>query len=255
MKIDPVPLIKGELQVARETNPDNSAKDGTLEAKNSSASLTPENVEAKQNGCAPFGPDYPKDPTETADPVPSAPITDPFERAWYFTMTHEVGPHWTPNSPSDPEVSAGLISTPAQRKKTGYVNTPSDPGGETKFGIAQASNPQLKVNTLAYEPAKLTGFNNYWKRGSTGPASMAETKPKTAIMLFDMCYLHGAGNAAVIRAGANISNMSDEASIEALAAAQQDFMRMIVIMKPQRAEYINGWLKRSRALLIYVKSL
>lgn len=255
MKIDPVPLIRGELNVARETNPDNSAKEGTIEAKNSTAVLTTENVEAKQNGCEQFGPDYPKDPLLTTDPVPTtSPLTDPFELAWLFTMMHEVGPQWTSATPSDPEVAAGLIESAAQRKKTGYVNTPNYPGGETKFGIAQGPNPNIKVEKMQYDSAKQTGFNNYWKRAN-GSASFAATKPKTAIMLFDISFLHGPKNASTIKAGALILNKTDDESIVALAEAQQDFMRTIVIMNPQRVKYINGWLKRSRELLAYVQNL
>jgi len=247
-KIDPVPLIKGTVVVARETNPDNTAKEGTLENKEGNAVLTPSNVDAKEAGCEPFGPDYPKDPTETHD----APAGDAFEKAWFFTMKHEVGPHWTSDSPNDPEVAAGKIDTKEQRKKDGYVNTPGFPGGETKFGIAQGPNPSLKVTTMGYDPAKTAGYNNYWKRG---PSSLAADKPRTAIMLFDLNYLHGVGNANSIKRNANIDSLEDTAAAEALSAAQQAFMRNIVVQNPSRQKYLNGWLKRSRDLLEYVKSI
>jgi hypothetical protein len=251
-KIDPVPLIRGSLAVAQQTNPDNSAVEESIETQEANNVLTKENVEAKENGCEAFGPEYPKDPTETTDPVPVVPITDPFERAWFFTMTHEVGPHWTTAAPTDPEVSAGLIDTAPQRKKVGYVNTPSYPGGETKFGIAQGPNPSINVKGIAYDPAKQTGFNNYWKRG---PSTLVVQKPKTAIMLFDMNYLHGVGNANVIKANADIADKTDAEAVEALSAAQRAFMLNIVAKNPQRKKYLNGWLKRSAELLAYVKAL
>ncbi len=251
-KIDPVPLIRGTVQVARETNPDNTAKDGTLEAQTGNAVLTQESVEARMDACPPFGPEYPADPAGTSDPVPSAPITDPFERAWYFTMTVEVGPAWTTGSPSDPEVAAGLIDTGAQRKKVGYVNAPGFPGGETKFGVAQGPNPSVNVQTIPYDPAKQVGFNNYWRQGS---AALAGTKPKTAIMLFDVNYLHGNGNGKHILATAGIDALDDAASAAALTTAREAFINGIVVKNPNRQKYLAGWLKRARASLAYVQGL
>jgi hypothetical protein len=252
MKIDPEPLINGNLTVQASTPAGSGTVAGPSTTRPSNAVLTQANAEAKQAGCAPFGADYPKDPTETTDPVPVAPITDPFEKAWYFTMTHEVGPQWSASSPSDPEIQAGNIDTSAQRKKVGYVNTPAYPGGETKFGIAQGPNPSIVVRTMPYDPAKQTGYNNYWKRG---PADLVSSKPKTAIVLFDINYLHGVGNANTIKSNANIGSLSDEDSAKALSASQQTFMRNIVESNPQRQKYLNGWLKRSNDLLSYALSL
>lgn len=250
-KIDPVPLIRGTLPVAQETNPDNSAKAGTVEntpAQNNV--LTPENVQAKENGCEPFGPEYPKDPTETNVPVP--PSDDPFEKAWFFTMKHEVGPQWETTSPSDPEIAAGLIQTPAQKKKVGYVNHSADPGGETKFGVAQGPNPGINVNSIDYANAKKTGFNNYWKRGAE---ALSSSKPRSAIMNFDFNYLHGVGNANKIKSTVDLAALTDLEACDALCQAQQNFMRAIVANNPKRAVFLKGWLKRSNELLAYAKSI
>lgn len=251
-KIDPVPLIRGSLEVALVTNPDNSAALLEPRPADQAGVLTDSNVTAKENGCEAFGPDYPADPTETDEPVPTEPITDPFERAWFFTMTHEVSPAWTTTSPSDPEVAQGLIETAVQRKKTGYKVFPNLVGGETKFGIAQGPNPGIRVRVINYAEAKQTGYNNYWKRG---PEALAATKPRTAIMLFDMNYLHGVGNANFIRSAASLGALSDEQAVEALAQAQREFMQASVLANPQRQVYIKGWLKRNAELLDYVKSL
>lgn len=250
-KIDPLPLIRGSMQVSRLTNPDNSAVESSIITQNPGGSLTPENVQAKESQCAAFGTDYPKDPTATDDNPPTD-LTDPFEQAWFFTMTHEVGPHWTTASPDDPETAAGLCSTQAQKKKTGYVNTPNFPGGDTKFGIAQGPNPSINVLTMAYSPAKKTGYNNYWKRGAE---QLRATKPKSAVMVFDMNYLHGVGNANSIRRNANIDSMDDAQACIALQAAQEAFMKNIVAKNPGRLKYLNGWLKRSRELLRYAQGV
>ena len=36
----------------------------------------------------------------------------------------------------------------------GYVNDPDDPGGETKYGIAKKSNPDVDIANLTIEEAK-----------------------------------------------------------------------------------------------------
>lgn len=244
--IDPVPLIKGTISVARETLPDNQAKPGTLEDKSANAALTPENVTAKEGGCEPFGQDYPKDPS--APPIePPPPITDIFEKAWYQTLKHEVGPHWTTAYPNDPEVAAGLIETKSQRHKVGYVSSPGFPGGITKFGIAQNHNTDYKVPEIGYPIARSIAFNKYWKGA---PKNLSTTKPKTAIALFDMTYLHGAGGANSIKRGIDMTSMTDDAAVEALIAAQQNYISGLANQKMH-----NEWLKRSRDLLAYVKTI
>jgi murein DD-endopeptidase MepM/ murein hydrolase activator NlpD len=57
--IDPEPLINGSLQVARSTLTNGDADPGSIETKNSTASLAREEVEARQDSCAAFGPGYP----------------------------------------------------------------------------------------------------------------------------------------------------------------------------------------------------
>lgn len=254
--IDPEPYIFGGTKTFQSTNPDNTGKAGTDEDRPASktAKLNEATVKAKTQ-CEPLGPGYPKAPNTTNNPVPNNPITDPFERAWFYTMKHEVGPHWTQDYPNDPEVQQGLIETQAQRKKCGYVDKPGFPGGNTKFGIAAGPN-RIQVEPLTYAEAKKMGYNNYWTRGSTTPASLAGSKPKTAIILFDINYLHGTGNANKIWSAANItSGMSDVESADALTAAQKKFMNSIYEANPGRnGKYIKGWLTRATDINSYAKS-
>ncbi len=246
--IDPEPLINGKLKVARTTLENGDPAD--IEDVESNASLSEKEVEAKSSSCEPFGPDYPKDPDETDDPLPQNPPSgDAFELAWFFAMTHEVGPFWNQSYPSDPEVSQGLIETKEQRKKCGYVNHPTDPGGETKFGVAQNPNPSIRVKTIKYEEAKKTGYNNYWKSAKM-PCVGKPTR--IAIMLFDMNYMHGAGNARKIYQNSGIENtqMDESTALEALYKARVDFIRAI-----PRPEFQKGWLKRASECYRYAKSV
>lgn len=247
-KIDPVPLIKGSVDVARQTNPDNTAVESTVEPRADNGALTPENVEAKQNGCEPFGEDYPKDPKATNEEPPSD-ISDPFEKAWFYTMKHEVGPFWTEAFPQDTEVQQGLIETAPQRKKVGYVQLKGDTGGKTKFGISQNNNTAVKVSEMGYSLAKKTGFNNYWKAGKCDV--MAKTKPKTAVLLFDITFLCGSGGANKVKSGANM-DASDDATVESLAVSWENHLRKIAASKPE--SFLRGWMTRVKGSLANAKS-
>jgi lysozyme family protein len=50
------------------------------------------------------------------------------------------------------------------RHEGGYVNDPSDAGGETKFGISQKSYPDLKIASITIEQAVDIYLNDFWFR-------------------------------------------------------------------------------------------
>lgn len=254
--IDPLPLIRGVTDVAQKTDGLNQGID--FQPQQGGAHLSSQDAAARAGGCEAFGPSYPPDP-EAPTPAPLPPVGSPFELAWFFTMKYEVGPHWQTTaqfSPGDADLDAGLKDTTFQRKQVGYKNYAGFPGGETKFGIAQGPNPNIAVGTIDYATAKQVGYDNYWRRGSNSPSSYETTKPKTSIMLFDMTYLHGAGNLrGSILPKADISSLDDAASCVALQQAQEAFINEIVRRNPSLERYKNGWLNRSRALLAYVQPL
>lgn len=55
----------------------------------------------------------------------------------------------------------------------GYVNNPTDPGGETKFGISKRSYPALNIAELTIDRAKAIYLADYW--GPAGCDSVPET--------------------------------------------------------------------------------
>jgi murein DD-endopeptidase MepM/ murein hydrolase activator NlpD len=253
--VDPEPLINGSLTVADKTLPNGDADQSSLSTKNSNASMSEKEAEAKQNSCEPYGPTYPAaDPPETTDPTPES--DDPFEKAWKFTMQSEVGPHWMTSpqfSPGDSELDAGLIETKQQRYKVGYVNTQNFPGGETKFGIAQKPNPSVKVTTMDYAAAKQMGFNNYWKISSSSCANKAK---KVGVMLFDINYHHGCGNARTIYANAGITSATSDSADKALEDCRKlNAARVQFIKNIGNPKYQNGWLDRASKSMSYVQSL
>jgi lysozyme family protein len=46
----------------------------------------------------------------------------------------------------------------------GYVNDPKDPGGETNFGIAKRSNPDVDIKNLTKAEASLIYKTKYWDK-------------------------------------------------------------------------------------------
>lgn len=72
----------------------------------------------------------------------------------------------------------------------GYVNHPSDPGGETKFGISKRSHPDLDIAALTLADAKAIYKRDYWDRvrGDALP-------PALAFLVFDAAVNNGVGRA------------------------------------------------------------
>jgi len=72
----------------------------------------------------------------------------------------------------------------------GYVDHPSDPGGETKYGISKRSYPNVDIANLTLEQARAIYKRDYWDRlrGDELPYPLAE-------FLFDFAVNSGVGAA------------------------------------------------------------
>ncbi len=72
----------------------------------------------------------------------------------------------------------------------GYVNDPRDPGGETKFGIAKRSYPNVDIKNLTREGAIDIYRRDFWERvqGDQLPRQFA-------FQALDAAVNHGIGNA------------------------------------------------------------
>ncbi len=75
----------------------------------------------------------------------------------------------------------------------GYVNDPKDPGGETNFGIARRSHPDVDIANLTKEGAKEIYYQNYWMKNRV-PQMPDDLKH----IYFDMCVNQGRGRAVKI---------------------------------------------------------
>lgn len=68
----------------------------------------------------------------------------------------------------------------------GYVNHPTDPGGETKFGISRRSYPSEDIRNLTLERAKALYMRDFW-----GPAGCDTVPDGVKFDLFDMAVNSG----------------------------------------------------------------
>lgn len=78
----------------------------------------------------------------------------------------------------------------------GYVNHPSDPGGETKYGITKASYPNLDIKNLTVEDAKEIYYRDYFPK--VKGEELLKISPGLALMVADMAFNAGPGRAAKI---------------------------------------------------------
>ena len=258
--IDPLPLIKGNVKVAQTTDSANNAVTTDVRPATQTATLTPANVDAKIAGCKPFGPDY---PTPTApDTVPPAPVmstTDPYELAWALTMDTEVI-SWEGSPPSRLTTIAGTIAgaSPAETKtlkrRVGFVDHPADPGGVTKFGIAQKFNKGVKVEDVTYANAHDAGYEKYWN--TQLPKKLVDAgKPRAAIAAFNICFLCGPGGVQTIVNAANVGSLSDAASIDPICDSMKAYLLRKIVEKPSKEAFKNGWMARVEKVRAYAKTV
>lgn len=70
----------------------------------------------------------------------------------------------------------------------GYVNHPSDPGGETNFGISRRAYPNENIAGMTIERAQFLYRRDYWQ-----PCRCDDLPPLVAIELFDAAVNSGVG--------------------------------------------------------------
>lgn len=188
-----------------------------------------------------------------------------FNRAFDTSMKFEVGPFW---DSSNPAVINGLIDTPSNRKLVGYVNHPSDTGGETKFGIAQNSNPDLDITTLTLDQAKRVYYKKYWL--AIDGDKLYQHKNLCAV-LFDTAINHGVSRASkilqevlgvpvdgdigpitIINTHKYIISKSEIMLCDAIFDKRLEHYNRIVANNPTQKVFLNGWLNRLHNLRLAI---
>lgn len=128
----------------------------------------------------------------------------------------------------------------SMRWEGGYVNDPSDRGGETNFGISKRAYPSEDMRSLTLARAVDLYRRDYW---DALHLDNYETKP--AIVMMDIAINHGTGRAS------KWSKVTTDP--DALLDRRVQFYRSIVERDPSQQKFLNGWLKRTDSLRSYIK--
>jgi lysozyme family protein len=183
-------------------------------------------------------------------------MNDDFLTALEIVMKAEVGPNF---DPKDPEIIAGLCDTRIQKQKVGYTNIPSDSGGETKFGVAKGSHPNLDIKSLTYAQACEIYRNEYWNMnhcdklpfplnvihfdGGVNMGSSRATK-----------FIQQAVGANPVDGSFGPGTMRTALAADPFAAAlaiidlRDAFYKNLAAKVPKNAMFLKGWLNRDQSL-------
>jgi hypothetical protein len=119
-----------------------------------------------------------------------------------------------------------------------YTDDPDDPGGPTKYGIAQNYNPEVDVKNLTLERAKEIYYRKYWL-----PAGCNEAMFPMDICLFD--------------SNVNPQRGGNQELLNMKPKNWQEYMifRMQRYMKYSKAKYVKGHIFRVLKLCKQIKEI
>lgn len=143
----------------------------------------------------------------------------------------------------------------------GYVNNPSDPGGETKYGISHRSYPNLDIKNLTKEQAIEIYRKDWWDRLHLGEIK----DPDVATKVMDLCVNMGARTGIMLlqRALTDVghpvaidgrmgpqtiaaTNAADpQRLLAALRARAAERYKQLAEKNPKLAVFLPGWLRRA----------
>ena len=137
----------------------------------------------------------------------------------------------------------------------GYVNDPKDPGGETNFGIAKRSHPDVDIKNLTEEGAKEIYKEHYWDRNK-----VEDLPENLRHIYFDMCVNQGRSRAVRIMqraANAKGANLKvdggmgpktiaamDGVELDRVRAYRVKYYADLVTRKPDLEKFYFGWFRR-----------
>ena len=138
----------------------------------------------------------------------------------------------------------------------GYVNDPTDPGGETNYGVSKRAYPDVDIKNLTEDGAKDIYRRDYWDKNhcSDLPEDLRHVH-------FDMCVNMGAGRATKIMQetanakGANLKidggmgpktiGAMQNVELNRVRAYRVKYYATLVERKVDLEKFYYGWFKRS----------
>ncbi len=139
----------------------------------------------------------------------------------------------------------------------GYVNDPTDPGGETNWGISKRSYPNVDIKSLTRETAKEIYRNDFWARIEADklPASVS-------FQLFDFAVNSGIETAVrYLQRAIGVADDGHWGPHSAAAAAALTESDLVILLLSQRLDFMSrlknwpsagaGWARRIAQNLRY----
>ena len=139
----------------------------------------------------------------------------------------------------------------------GYVNDPDDPGGETNFGIAKRSHPNVDIKNLTKDGAKEIYKEHYWD------GNKVESLPENLRHIaFDMYVNQGKSRGVKILqqaanakgAGLKVDGGLGPMTLKAITESNVELQRVrayrikyyadLVTRKPDLEKFYFGWFRR-----------
>lgn len=137
----------------------------------------------------------------------------------------------------------------------GYTNNPADPGGETNWGIAKRSYPNVDIANLTKDDAKAIYLRDFWN-------IIGDADPAIKFQVFDFAVNSGISTAIrKLQAAVGVADDGHWGEVSALALASQDKNDVLMKFIAQRlrfwtslstwATFGKGWANRAAADLEY----
>lgn len=153
-------------------------------------------------------------------------------------------------------------------KEGGYVNDPTDRGGETKFGISDKrdgvadgltdvngdAKPDTRIKDLTLEQASQIYFRDYWY-----PAYCSDWPDGISLLVFDAAVQHGVKKAiSLLQSAAGVAadgivgpktksvvlNADQEWLLARFLVYRSRYYADIIKSNPAQGKYLNGWFNR-----------
>ncbi len=122
----------------------------------------------------------------------------------------------------------------------GYVNDPSDPGGETNWGISKRSYPNVNIKELTRDSAKLIYQRDFWSR------LRADNLPDSvSFQLFDFAVNSGIETAVrYLQRACGVADDGYWGPVSARAVAATSEADLILKLNAERLDFmtrLNNW--------------
>jgi len=129
-----------------------------------------------------------------------------------------------------------------------YTNDPTDPGGETKYGISKRAYPDVDIKSLTLAEASLLYKRDYWDK-----LGCDNLEKKLAIAAFDCGVNCGVGRTKSWLAELNEKEgMEEERKSRWFIQRRIQYYKTIVEKKPAFQKFLKGWLNRTNDLSKYI---